>query len=132
FHACSGSMGLGRTRGGLPPDEAVEDLDSILAATAAAIDRYHDASSSAMLRIGVAPCSPFSVSEQLMRESAELARTRGVRLHTHLAETGEEKSFCQERFGCTPAEYLDRLGWLARSGWRADRVPLAPERRQRR
>jgi len=127
FHACRGSMDLGRSRGGLPPDEAVEDLDSILAATAAAIDRYHDASSSAMLRIGVAPCSPFSVSEQLMRESAELARTRGVRLHTHLAETVEEKSFCQERFGCTPAEYLDRLGWLADDVWLAHCVHLAPE-----
>jgi len=127
FHACRGSMDLGRSRGGLPPDDAVEDLDSILAATEAAIDRYHDASSSAMLRIAVAPCSPFSVSEQLMRESAALARTRGVRLHTHLAETVEEERFCQERFGCTPAEYLDGLGWLADDVWLAHCVHLAPD-----
>ena len=124
FHACRGSMDLGRSRGGLPPDEVVEDLDSILAATEAAIDRYHDASFSAMLRIGVAPCSPFSVSEDLMRESAALARRRGVRLHTHLAETVDEEAFCHERFGCTPAEYLDGLGWLADDVWLAHCVHI--------
>lgn len=127
FHACRGSMDLGRSRGGLPPDEVVEDLDSVLAATEAAIDRHHDASFNAMLRIGVAPCSPFSVSEDLMRESAALARSRGVRLHTHLAETVEEEAFCRQRFGCTPAEYLDGLGWLADDVWLAHCVQLAPD-----
>lgn len=127
FHACRGSMDLGRSRGGLPPDEAVEDTDAILTATAAAVDRYHDASSNAMLRIAVAPCSPFSVSEHLMRESAVLARSRGVRLHTHLAETVEEERFCHERFGCTPAEYLDRLGWLADDVWLAHCVHIEPD-----
>ena len=126
FHACRGSMDLGRSRGGLPPDEVVEDLDSILAATEAAIDRYNDASPDAMLRIAVAPCSPFSVSADLMRESAALARRRGVRLHTHLAETPEEEAFCRERFGCTPAEYVDELGWLADDVWLAHCVNLAP------
>ena len=126
FHACRGSMDLGRSRGGLPPDEVVEDLDSILAATEAAIDRYNDASPDAMLRIAVAPCSPFSVSADLMRESAALARRRGVRLHTHLAETLDEEAFCRERFGCTPAEYVDELGWLADDVWLAHCVNLAP------
>jgi cytosine/adenosine deaminase-related metal-dependent hydrolase len=126
FHACRGSMDLGRSRGGLPPDEVVEDLDSILAATEAAIDRYNDASPDALLRIAVAPCSPFSVSADLMRESAALARRRGVRLHTHLAETLDEEAFCRERFGCTPAEYVDELGWLADDVWLAHCVNLAP------
>jgi cytosine/adenosine deaminase-related metal-dependent hydrolase len=125
FHACRGSMDLGRSRGGLPPDEVVEDLDSILAATEAAIDRYNDASPDSMLRIAVAPCSPFSVSPDLMRESAALARRRGVRLHTHLAETLDEEAFCRERFGCTPAEYVDELGWLADDVWFAHCVNLA-------
>jgi cytosine/adenosine deaminase-related metal-dependent hydrolase len=126
FHACRGSMDLGSSRGGLPPDEVVENLDSILAATEAAIDRYHDASADAMLRIAVAPCSPFSVSVDLMRESAALARRRGVRLHTHLAETLEEETFCRERFGCAPVEYLDSLGWLADDVWLAHCVHLPP------
>lgn len=127
FHACRGSMDLGRSRGGLPPDEVVEDLDSVLAATETAIDRYHDGSFNAMLRIAVAPCSPFSVSEDLMRESAALARSRRVRLHTHLAETVDEEAFCRQRFGCTPAEYLDGLGWLADDVWLAHCVHLAPD-----
>jgi cytosine/adenosine deaminase-related metal-dependent hydrolase len=126
FHPCRGSMDLGRSRGGLPPDEVVEDMDEILAATEAAIDRYHDASPASMLRIAVAPCSPFSVTRDLMRESAALARCRGVRLHTHLAETVDEEAFCQERFGCTPAEYLDQLEWLADDVWLAHCVHLAP------
>ncbi len=119
FHPCRGSMDLGRSQGGLPPDEVVEDRDAILEATNQAIDRYHDTAPGAMSRIAVAPCSPFSVTEGLMTESAALARQRGVRLHTHLAETLDEERFCQERFGCRPVEYLERLGWLGEDVWLA-------------
>jgi cytosine/adenosine deaminase-related metal-dependent hydrolase len=124
FHPCRGSMDLGRSRGGLPPDEVVEDRDEILAATEAAIDRHHDPAPDSMLRVAVAPCSPFSVTPELLRDSADLARRRGVRLHTHLAETLDEERFCRERFGCTPAEYLDGLGWLAGDVWLAHCVHL--------
>ncbi|HZD02123.1 MAG TPA: 8-oxoguanine deaminase [Actinomycetes bacterium] len=124
FHPCRGSMDLGRSRGGLPPDEIVEDRDTVLAATEAAIDRYHDPSPGSMLRVAVAPCSPFSVTGELMREAAALARRRGVRLHTHLAETLEEQAYCSERFGRTPAEYLDDLGWLGDDVWLAHCVHL--------
>jgi cytosine/adenosine deaminase-related metal-dependent hydrolase len=119
FHPCRGSMDLGRSQGGLPPDAVVEDRDAILEATNQAIDRYHDTAPGAMTRIAVAPCSPFSVTEALMTESAALARARGVRLHTHLAETLDEEQFCQERFGCRPVEYLERLGWLGDDVWLA-------------
>jgi cytosine/adenosine deaminase-related metal-dependent hydrolase len=124
FHPCRGSMDLGRSAGGLPPDEVVEGIDEILAATEAAIDRHHDPAPGSMLRIAVAPCSPFSVSADLLRESAALARRRGVRLHTHLAETLDEEVFCRERFGRTPAQYLDDLGWLAGDVWLAHCVHL--------
>lgn len=124
FHPTRGSMDLGRSRGGLPPDEVVEDRDTALAATEAAIDRWHDPGPGSMLRIAVAPCSPFSVTGELMTESAALARRRGVRLHTHLAETIEEERFCRDRFGCTPAEYLDGLGWLGDDVWLAHCVHL--------
>jgi cytosine/adenosine deaminase-related metal-dependent hydrolase len=124
FHPCRGSMDLGRSQGGLPPDDVVEDRDVALAATAAAIDAYHDPAPDAMLRIAVAPCSPFSVTADLMREAAELARDRAVRLHTHLAETVEEEAFCREAFGCSPAEYLDGLGWLGDDVWLAHCVHL--------
>lgn len=124
FQPCRGSMDLGRSEGGLPPDEVVEDVDEILAETEAAIDRWHDPSFGSMLRIAVAPCSPFSVSTELMRGAAELARRRGVRLHTHVAETHDEDAFCRERFGGTPAQYLDELGWLAGDVWLAHCVHL--------
>ena len=124
FHPTRGSMDLGQSRGGLPPDETVEDTDDALAAAEAAIDRWHDPEPGAMLRIAVAPCSPFSVTERLMTESAALARRRRVRLHTHLAETVEEERFCREQFGCTPAEYADRLGWLGDDVWLAHCVHL--------
>ena len=124
FHPTRGSMDLGVSAGGLPPDEVVEDLDTILAATDAAIDRFHDPAPGAMVRMGVAPCSPFSVTGQLMAEAAELARARQVRLHTHLAETTDEDEFCAQRFGCTPAEYLDSLGWLSDDVWLAHGVHL--------
>lgn len=124
FHPCRGSMDLGRSRGGLPPDEIVEDRDTVLRATETAIDRYHDPSPDAMLRVAVAPCSPFSVTEALLHESAELARRHGVRLHTHLAETLDEEEYCREKMGRTPAEYLDDLGWLGRDVWLAHSVHL--------
>jgi cytosine/adenosine deaminase-related metal-dependent hydrolase len=124
FHPCRGSMDLGRSSGGLPPDEVVEDRDEILAATEAAIDRHHDPAPDSMLRIAVAPCSPFSVTGELLRESATLARRRGVRLHTHLAETLDEERYCRERFGRSPVEHLDDLGWLAGDVWLAHCVHL--------
>jgi cytosine/adenosine deaminase-related metal-dependent hydrolase len=119
FHPCRGSMDLGRSAGGLPPDHIVEDRDAILAATEAAIDTWHDPSFDSMLRVGVAPCSPFSVTGELMTEAAELARRSGVRLHTHLAETVDEDEYCRERFGCAPLDYLERLGWTGRDVWYA-------------
>jgi cytosine/adenosine deaminase-related metal-dependent hydrolase len=126
FHPARGSMDLGQSSGGLPPDSVVEDRDRSLAATEAAIDRWHDPSEESMLRIAVAPCSPFSVTGELMREAAELARRRGVRLHTHLAETREEEEFCQSRFGCSPAQYVEELGWLGDDVWMAHCVHLSP------
>jgi cytosine/adenosine deaminase-related metal-dependent hydrolase len=125
FHPCRGSMDLGRSHGGLPPDEAVEDREAILAATEAAIRRYHDPSPGSMLRIAIAPCSPFSATGELMRESAELARREGVRLHTHLAETVEEEAFCLEQFGARPVEYLESLGWTGPDVWLAHCVHLS-------
>jgi cytosine/adenosine deaminase-related metal-dependent hydrolase len=124
FHPCRGSMDLGVSNGGLPPDAVVEDRDEILTACAEAIDRYHDPSPNSMLQIALAPCSPFSVTKELMRESAELARARGVRLHTHMAETVEEEAFCLELFGVRPVEYLDELGWLGPDVWLAHCVHL--------
>ncbi len=124
FHPCRGAMDLGRSKGGLPPDEIVEERDAILAASAAAIDRFHDPAPGAMVRIALAPTSPFSVSGELMAETAELARARGVRLHTHLAETDDEEAFCLERFGKRPLDYLDSLGWLGDDVWLAHCVHL--------
>jgi cytosine/adenosine deaminase-related metal-dependent hydrolase len=117
-------MDLGASSGGLPPDEVTEDIDSILAATERAIASFHDPEPGSMLRMGVAPCSPFSVTGELMRAAAGLARDRAVRLHTHVAETADEDEFCAERFGCTPVEYLDSLGWLASDVWLAHAVHL--------
>ena len=119
FHPCRGSMDLGRSAGGLPPDSVVEDRDAVLAATEAAIGRWHDPAPDAMVRVAVGPCSPFSVTGDLMREAAELARQKGVRLHTHLAETADELDFCRERFGCTPLEYAESLGWSGPDVWYA-------------
>ncbi|MGH3862723.1 8-oxoguanine deaminase [Actinokineospora sp.] len=125
FHPARGSMDLGQSQGGLPPDSVVEDRDAALAATEAAIDRWHDAGPNSMVRVAVAPCSPFSVTPDLMRDAAELARRKGVRLHTHLAETLDEEEFCLRHFGCTPTEYLDRLGWLGEDVWLAHCVHLS-------
>jgi cytosine/adenosine deaminase-related metal-dependent hydrolase len=117
-------MDLGTSSGGLPPDDAVEDRDGILLASQDAIDQFHDGSPDSMLRIGLAPCSPFSVTKQLLTETADLARQSKVRLHTHLAETADEDQYCAEHFGCTPVEYLDSLGWLGDDVWVAHAVHL--------
>ena len=127
FHPTRGAMNLGRSAGGLPPDEVVERHDDVLAATARAIDEWHDPAPDAMLRIGVAPCSPFSVTAELMRDCAQLARDAGVRLHTHLAETEDEDAFCLETYGRTPAEYADDLGWLGDDVWMAHCVHLGDD-----
>jgi cytosine/adenosine deaminase-related metal-dependent hydrolase len=124
FHPTRGSMDLGASAGGLPPDEIVEDTDEILAATQAAIDAYHDPSPDSMLRLAVAPTSPFSVTNELMTQAAELARRSGVRLHTHLAETSEDIEYCAERFGCSPVEYAESVGWLGPDVWLAHAVYL--------
>ncbi len=117
FHPARGSMDLGRSQGGLPPDHVVEDRDAALEATEAAVARWHDPSPASMLQVAVAPCSPFSVSGELMSEAATLARRLGVRLHTHLAETLDEEDFCRERFGCSSLEYAEGLGWLGDDVW---------------
>ncbi|WBB80287.1 8-oxoguanine deaminase [Micromonospora sp. WMMD882] len=124
FHPCRGSMDLGRSRGGLPPDHVVEDTDAALAGTEDAIDRFHDPADDAMVRIAVAPCSPFSVTTTLMTGAADLARRKGVRLHTHLAETVEEEEYCQRIHGCDPVEYAESLGWLGDDVWLAHAVHL--------
>jgi cytosine/adenosine deaminase-related metal-dependent hydrolase len=121
--ASRGSMDLGESDGGLPPDDIVEERDDVLAATEAAA-RLVDG---AEVEIAVAPCSPFSVTKELMRESAELARRLGLRLHTHLAETVEEEEFARDKFGCTPVEYVEELGWLAEDVWCAHCVHLSAE-----
>ena len=119
--ASRGSMDLGESDGGLPPDSIVEDRDDALAATEAAAQL----ADGDLVEIAVAPCSPFSVTKELMRESADLARRLELRLHTHLAETVEEEEFAQEKFGCTPVEYLEELGWLAEDVWCAHCVHLS-------
>ena len=124
FHPARGSMDLGQSQGGLPPDAVVEDIDAILAASADAVDRFHDPAPGSMLRVALAPCSPFSVTADLLRASAELARERGVRLHTHLCETLDEQDYCRERFGSTPVQYMETLGWLGRDVWYAHAVHL--------
>jgi cytosine/adenosine deaminase-related metal-dependent hydrolase len=124
FHPCRGSMDLGAAAGGLPPDTLVEDVDTILAQTDEAITRLHDPRPGAMLRVAVAPCSPFSVTPRLMRESAALARRRGVRLHTHIAETVDEEAYCRQTFGLRPLELLDDLQWLGDDVWLAHCVHL--------
>ena len=127
FHATRGSMSRGRSRGGLPPDDLVEEETRILADCRRLIREHHDPKPGAMTRIGLAPCSPFSVTDDLMRRSAELARENGVRLHTHLAETRDEERFCLETHGCRPVELLRRLGWLGPDVWLAHCVHLSGE-----
>lgn len=122
FHASRGSMSLGESKGGLPPDDCVEDEDHILNDTVRVIDRYHDASKGAMTRVVVAPCSPFSVSEDLLRESAALARDKGVMLHTHLCETLDEERYTLERFGKRPVEWMEGLDWTGPDVWYAHAI----------
>ena len=124
FTATRGSMSVGRSRGGLPPDEVVEREDAVLRDTERVVGRWHDPSPGSMLQIAVAPCSPFSVSRELMRDSAALARDVGVRLHTHLAENDHDVAYSRERFGRTPAEYAEDLGWLGEDVWHAHCVKL--------
>ncbi|NVK31322.1 MAG: 8-oxoguanine deaminase [Gammaproteobacteria bacterium] len=114
-----GSMSLGEKDGGLPPQSTVQNESVILKDCERAIGQYHQAGDGSMLNIAFAPCSPFSVTEGLMRDSADLARQLGVRLHTHLAETHDETAFCEHRFGCRPVDYLERVGWLADDVWLA-------------
>jgi cytosine/adenosine deaminase-related metal-dependent hydrolase len=122
FHASRGSMSVGRSKGGLPPESVVQDEAVILADTQRAIEAYHDASRYAMTRIVVAPCSPFSVSADLMRESIALARAYGVFAHTHLAETLDEERYCLDHYGCRPVELAERLGWMGPDVWHAHMV----------
>jgi len=125
LHAVRGSMDRGESDGGLPPDSVVETLDGALTGTEEAIDRFHDPKPDAFVRVAVGPCSPFSVSEELMRGAADLARRRNVRLHTHLAETLDEERQCLDEYGCTPAELADRLGWLGEDVWLAHGIHLS-------
>ncbi|GAB3445201.1 8-oxoguanine deaminase [Actinophytocola sediminis] len=125
IHLVRGSMDRGESEGGLPPDSVVEDIDTALAGTEEAIDTYHDPARDAFARVAVGPCSPFSVSTDLMRAAAELARDKDVRLHTHLAETVDEEAQCQAEFGCTPVEYAERTGWLGEDVWLAHGVHLS-------
>lgn len=122
LHASRGSMSLGESEGGLPPDSVVEDEDVILADTQRLIDTYHDPAAGSMTQIVVAPCSPFSVTPDLMRESAALARATGTRLHTHLAETMDEEEFCLETFGKKPVDLAESLDWAGDDVWFAHGV----------
>ncbi len=124
FHPCRGSMSLGESKGGLPPDSVVEDEDFILKDTQRAIETYHDPDPYAMLRIVIAPCSPFSVTPDLMQEATALARSYGVHLHTHLAETLDEERFCLRKFGRRPVEYAEDLGWVGDDVWYAHGVHI--------
>lgn len=124
FHAARGSMSVGRSSGGLPPDEVVEKESAILADSERLIARWHNPGRFAMQRVVLAPCSPFSVSRDLMRESAVLARDKGVSLHTHLAENDNDIAYSREKFGMTPAEYAQDLGWVGHDVWHAHCVKL--------
>ncbi|PYG96210.1 8-oxoguanine deaminase, partial [Arthrobacter stackebrandtii] len=124
FHAARGSMSVGQSQGGLPPDAVVEKEADILKESQRLIEDYHDASHGSMRRIVVAPCSPFSVSRDLMREAAVLARHYGVSLHTHLAENVNDIAYSREKFGMTPAEYAEDLGWVGHDVWHAHCVQL--------
>ena len=125
FHAARGSMSLGESKGGLPPDRVTEDEAFILKDSQRLIEQYHDAARHAMLRVVLAPCSPFSVTPDLMRESANMARAYGVRLHTHLAETLEEEEFCLQTFGKRPVAYVESLGWTGDDVWHAHCVHMS-------
>lgn len=127
LHASRGSMSLGESKGGLPPDSVVDTEDSILRDSQRLIERYHDTKPGAMIQIVLAPCSPFSVTGELMRQSARLARTYGVRLHTHLAETEDEQQFCLQKFGHRPVAYMQTLDWVGPDVWFAHAVWVQAE-----
>ena len=124
FHPTRGAMSIGESDGGLPPDALVEREAAILEDCIRVVDRYHDASEGAMLRVGIAPCSPFSVSRELMRDAALLARDKGVMLHTHLAENDEDIAYSLEKFGVRPGQYAEELGWTGADVWHAHCVKL--------
>lgn len=124
FHATRGSMSIGESDGGLPPDALVERESDILKDSIRVVDKYHDPNPGAMVRVGLAPCSPFSVSRDLMRESAILARDKKVMLHTHLAENDEDVAYSLEKFGCRPGQYAEDLGWVGDDVWHAHCVKL--------
>ncbi len=124
FHACRGAMSVGESAGGLPPDALTEAEPAILADMQRVVERFHDPARLAMTRVALAPCSPFSVSQALMRESATLARSLGVGLHTHLAENDHDVAYSRARFGQTPAEYAESLGWVGADVWHAHCVKL--------
>jgi cytosine/adenosine deaminase-related metal-dependent hydrolase len=124
FQPTRGAMSIGESDGGLPPDAVVEDEATILNDCIRVIDAFHDASPSSMCRVGVAPCSPFSVSRELMRDAAILARDKGVMLHTHLAENEEDIAYSLEKFGCRPGQYAQDLGWVGPDVWHAHCVKL--------
>ncbi len=122
-----GSMDLGQQDGGLPPDSVVQDAETILADSERLIAHLHDPAPHAMLQVALAPCSPFSVTTRLMRETAALAARHGVRLHTHLAETQDEAAYCQARYGCSPVDYLEECGWLGPKTWLAHGIHFSAE-----
>ncbi|MEN8660750.1 MAG: amidohydrolase family protein, partial [Marivita sp.] len=124
FHPTRGAMSIGESDGGLPPDSLVEDEAAILEDCIRVIDTHHDPREGAMVRVGVAPCSPFSVSRELMRDAALLARDKGVMLHTHLAENDEDIAYSLEKFGCRPGQYAEDLGWTGPDVWHAHCVKL--------
>lgn len=124
FHPTRGAMSIGTSAGGLPPDSLVESEAAILKDMERVVDRFHDPNDGAMLRIGLAPCSPFSVSRDLMRQTAVLARDKGVMLHTHLAENDEDVAYSLEKFGCRPGQYAEDLGWTGADVWHAHCVKL--------
>ncbi|KUO51316.1 MAG: hydroxydechloroatrazine ethylaminohydrolase [Desulfitibacter sp. BRH_c19] len=124
FHPSRGSMSLGKDQGGLPPNEVIQTEEVILKDSERLVNRYHDPSEYSMCKIVFAPCSPFSVTGELMKDSAILARKHGVFLHTHLAETKDEDDFCKEKFGLRPVEYMEKLGWLGEDVWFAHGVHL--------
>ena len=124
FHPTRGSMSIGESDGGLPPDSLVEDEAAILKDSIRLIDDYHNPTDGAMVRVGLAPCSPFSVSRELMRDAALLARDKGVMLHTHLAENDEDIAYSMENFGCRPGQYAEDLGWTGDDVWHAHCVKL--------
>jgi cytosine/adenosine deaminase-related metal-dependent hydrolase len=127
LHASRGSMSLGESKGGLPPDSVVDSEESILADSVRLIERYHDGRPGSMLQIVLAPCSPFSVTGELMRQSAKIARQYGVHLHTHLAETQDEEAFCLDMFGYRPVAYMQSLDWVGQDVWFAHSVHVKEE-----